>query len=790
MLKQFKKFKRLILTSALKPKAFLILFALFFSSLAFAASLTVTWLDGRIPLHNSTCFNSGGEFQMANDSTEDPYDVAFSTDGLQVFSVNVKQESVRGRGNLSMNRLMEPYDVSRTKRRILGDVDCNNIDAFRVGNLAGDGFNVQLRNMVVADGGTKFFFVNTSGKIYRFDLSTPNEFSTGKFVQTVTPHAQVHGIALSDDGTKLFTIRFTEETPLVTTYQLPSPYDISSITQIHQVDLTDIGVTLPDTSDDSKNFGRDIEFSKSGLAMFVLIQNTKGNATDSDDIYQFTLGKKFDVSTATLVGNYDVNNFQNQDDKMGHPIGFTFSNDGMRLFIVDIDAGGGAVDQINSYQLECPYGLVACVSDPTTSIGSQVELAKQNITQNISVIFKRFEWIKRNRDNEDFPNHNITINYPNPLLKSLVSKFEPSFKNNLAAIVRNTEKKKKKKKSKWSSWGLVDISLSNLSKNGFENAKNIRSEGLTFGFDRKFGDNKFLGWALRYGDSKSNIHNSKQNTDLESLTFNLYGIIPTNENRYINVVLGLSALRYDNKYLGKLSSKRTGRQAFTSINYRTQNTYGKFNLTPTGKFTLGVTRLSDYTDFISTTINGSTTDVKYAEDTFGSGEVAAGFLFDMNKMEIDIGTLQPMGGIEILYDLTPNVDYKYKLQGATPVNRETIIGSYSKRSLKTNIGFELIYLNGFTISPSYEKFMSLSDNERIPGERKKTYSEKFIIKLSSSKEEKGSKFAFDFDPLTNDFANLSYAKDIGNFNLKLNSNYSSINRISDYGANIELSGTF
>ena len=39
------------------------------------------------------------------------------------------------------------------------------------------------------------------------------------------------------------------------------------------------------------------------------------------------------------------------------------------------------------------------------------------------------------------------------------------------------------------------------------------------------------------------------------LTFNLYGIIPNNENRYINVVLGLSALRYDNKYLGKLSGK-------------------------------------------------------------------------------------------------------------------------------------------------------------------------------------------------------------------------------------------
>ena len=73
---------------------------------------------------------------MNKDSTEDPYDVAFSTDGLQVFTVNHFQESVRGKGNLSMNRLMEPFDVSRTKRRILGDVDCNNIDLDELSKMA------------------------------------------------------------------------------------------------------------------------------------------------------------------------------------------------------------------------------------------------------------------------------------------------------------------------------------------------------------------------------------------------------------------------------------------------------------------------------------------------------------------------------------------------------------------------------------------------------------------------------------------------------------------------------
>ena len=84
MLKRFKKFKRLILTSTLKTKAFLILFALFFSSLAFAATLTVTLTDGRIPIHDTRiggvakCKNSAGEFNMDKDSTEDPYDVALA----------------------------------------------------------------------------------------------------------------------------------------------------------------------------------------------------------------------------------------------------------------------------------------------------------------------------------------------------------------------------------------------------------------------------------------------------------------------------------------------------------------------------------------------------------------------------------------------------------------------------------------------------------------------------------------------------------------------------------------
>ena len=292
--------------------------------------------------------------------------------------------------------------------------------------------------------------------------------------------------------------------------------------------------------------------------------------------------------------------------------------------------------------------------------------------------------------------------------------------------------------------------------------------------------------AFRYGRKNSNIFVSQHNTEIESLTLNFYGIIPIDEDQYVNAVLGLSALRLDNKYLGKTSGERNGKQAFASLNYRTKNTYGKLNITPTGKFTYGVTRLSEFTDFLSSTIDSPTTDIIYAEDTFKSGELSAGFLFEMDKFKGYEGTLQPMGAVEIIYDLTPDVDYKYKNAGSTAVNKDTILGKYSRRSLKTELGFEWIHLNGFTVSPTYERIIRLSNDEK----KKELLSERFIVKLSRSKEEDKSQFALNFDPLSDNPTKLTYVKNLNGFDIKINSNYNLSSKIPDYGANIEVSSTF
>ena len=91
-MKNFNKNMQRVFKGVIKPKAFFILFSLFFSSLAFAAALTVTHDgDSRIPAGDGNCVSSdlgSGTHRLNNDRTENPMDVAFSDDGSKVFTVN------------------------------------------------------------------------------------------------------------------------------------------------------------------------------------------------------------------------------------------------------------------------------------------------------------------------------------------------------------------------------------------------------------------------------------------------------------------------------------------------------------------------------------------------------------------------------------------------------------------------------------------------------------------------------------------------------------------------------
>ena len=468
--------------------------------------------------------------------------------------------------------------------------------------------------------------------------------------------------------------------------------------------------------------------------------------------------------------------FDPDDDHagIGIPYGFAFGAAGMKLFVTNHRDGDNQHDKTNEYNLECPYGIYECTSDARSNLGSQVELAKQNISLNTSTIFKRFEWIKRNRNKENLNNFSINIDTDNRLLVSLKDSLQVSLNN------KKPQNDKKNKKSDWSFWNHADISIGSFDATSFEKPKQIRTRGLTFGADKKYGENKYFGTAIRYGNSDSDIKYSSQGINLKSLTLNMYGTVPIDQYRYTNAILGLSILRFDQRFSGKITGERNGKQAYTALNFRTKKTYGAFNFTPSARFNYGITNLSNFTDFISKAKSG--TDIIYQEETFENGEISAGFLFDVNEIKVTNGISRPNGGFEMILDISPDLSFNHSNVGGTKTNTAKI-EKYSHKKLKGNIGIETIYENGITFSINYEKIIHKDK------ERSYSHQDIFLIKFGRINNN-DSEFAMNFNPNQNNKTELSYTKEFNNFNVKIDSNYSLFSKIPEYGANLQISGIF
>ena len=146
---------------------------------------------------------------------------------------------------------------------------------------------------------------------------------------------------------------------------------------------------------------------------------------------------------------------------------------------------------------------------------------------------------------------------------------------------------------------------------------------------------------------------------------------------------------------------------------------------------------------------------------------------------LDEKTLSRNGFVEYIFDLTPDFDHFYKNHIDNITVRKTL-KKHSLHNIRGNIGFEYAEKNGYTFAINYERFQSLSNS---------AHSDSLLFKLGK-KQVHQANFDVIYDPTNNNNTEISYLKNFGNFNLKLNSNYSLFSKIPDYGANLEISGTF
>ena len=110
---------------------------------------------------------------------------------------------------------------------------------------------------------------------------------------------------------------------------------------------------------------------------------------------------------------------------------------------------------------------------------------------------------------------------------------------------------------------------------------------------------------------------------------------------------------------------------------------------------------------------------------------------------------------------------------------------WSSKNICGIVLFPLAFFIISSIAPStfainYEIFQSLDESART---------DSLLFKFGKS-DKQNANLNIIYQPMNNNNAVISYLKELGSLDLKISSNYNLFSNIPDYGANIELSGTF
>ena len=653
---------------------------------------------------------------------------------------------------------------------------------------AGDALNSQAEDITFNNDGTKLFAISDDGAMNIHTLSTPYDISSGVTLVAddginwrtyKQPWGSSNTIMLpqtirfNNDGTRMYLTEAVINTTVsvgVVQYNLATPFVPSSTTS---VEILNVRAQFPadNVAIHAMNFDDD------GTRMYVSAGNFNEETDHPHAVYK--LSEPFEITSATHVGTY---NHLGSGGGKTRAVGGVFSSNGLKYYMTTGGAGAGKGNSVIEYNLSCPFGLVICESeaDAVSVTSAQVEIAKNVIYQNSSNIFKRFDWIRRNEDRTNLNSHNIklNINIENPVLASLKNYLENSLINNKITQASLKMKEPLANKRNWSYWSHGDITLGRVGNNNSIKPKELKTKGIMFGAD-KLTNNKIFGYAFRYGDDEVDIISDNNNElDVKSYTLNIYGNIPLKNETFLNALIGASFLSIDQLASGSVTGERNGKQIFTSISYENEKKYTKYDLIPFGKFQMGITHFSEYTDF-----NPSKGGVeRHNKLTFRTGSFSTGFKFE-NTLYLNDKSINRHGFVEYIYDLTPEIKHKY-INHVDTIHRTESLEKYSLHSIKGNLGYEYINFNGYTFAINYERHQTLGIDTYKSG-----HTDSLFLKFGKKNKEK-SNLDLIYKPIDNNNTEISYIKNLGNFDLKISSNYSLFSKIPDYGANLELTGAF
>ena len=649
--------------------------------------------------------------------------------------------------------------------------------------------------------GTRLFIVdNTTGvshkKICQITLTTPYQIDVDNLTEdedsgfNITTNSTsedghntdvsggnakngINGIDFNEDGTKLFVTAQMEEK--VYSFTLHTAWDLSSA----------------EYTGNSFDFSNEIEsvravrFSRDGRQMFI-------NDEEGDKIYQWSLSSGFDLtSTITLRGSYstldDWRNISdtdsvgtNKDDALQ---ALEFNNDGSKFFItMSTRDNTNNYHYIMEYELDCPYGIVYCESPVSGSdkvingtIEAYTEMSKRVMKNSINPVMHRLEWLRRHRKEDDLTNQNLKFNFSNEMLASLAK---------VMPIANKVNSTNEEQQGDWFFWSEGQISIGDIESTSSSSRKEIDTNGITVGADKKVSENKIYGYALQFGRDSSDIGSSSAILDTDNYSLVFYGTLPHEDGRFLDAALGVSTLKTHHFRTKKmvdltrnsnsnLTGKRDGKQIFGSIKLNKLYYKKNININPTAKFDFGFTELATFQE------NGDAHALIYDKHQIPNGFASLGILVDKNKQFNNGSKFKPMARLEYIADFSPSTNTNVSYVSDPNTDYFIRIGNQSTHNYKAGLGFDLSTVTGWSVILNYE-----IDYANGSGH---TDNLNFIAGWVPKSE---TKYALSINGSENIKTGFNIVKKVRGFDLKFNIDTDLLNNNKNQNANISLNKVF
>ena len=716
-------------------------------------------------------------FSVASQDTN-PRGLAFNNDGTKMFVAGWKNQRV------FEYHLTTGFDISTAS------YDSNLSISSNAGGSNGLAFNSD---------GTKMFVnaANSSDEVVEYTLSTGFDVSTASYDSSFVTQSQdtsPQGLAFSNDGKKMFVAGDTGDD--INEYTLSTGFDVSTASFVGSFDVSSQG-TNP----------TGITFNNDGTKMFIT-DKTAPLGTHSVDEYTLTTGFELintaptlsssspsDGATSVGVNDNIVLTFSEAVDAESGNILIKKSSDNSTVETINVAGGlvsgsGSTIITINpSSTLDGGTGYYITIAatafddvdsasyagftnsttlnfttvettnptlssiDPLTdkdvvgSIEAQTEAPKRILQYVTTPVINRMQWLRHHRKETNLTNQNIKFQFSNAMLASLSNVITASIDINENLNLSDN----------WSTWSEGSISVTKIGDTSTSSEKEIDSQGIAFGFDKKINDNDIYGFAIQYGQSDTDIGSNGSGIDSKNYNISMYKTRPLDDNNFIEGSIGIGKIKSDierKSDSNTLTASRDGNQIFGSVNFGKTIDKGNFNLVPALRVDLGYTELEGYQEV-------GTNALSYDDQEVKSGLLSLEFGVN-NLVKFNDSKIKPFGLIEFGLDFSDSSVTKLNYVSDTSTTYTYTQDTISDYMLTSEVGFSYDSKNNLSINTSYK---------RIQGE-KHEHTDTFSFGLNF-KSKRETEYAMQFGGTEDFSAGLNVAKNIYglDFNFKLDQEF-------------------